>query len=229
MKPVERAAWRAAAGAVVWWLAGGAQAAIYSCIDASGRRLTADRPIAACVDREQRLLNPDGSVRRVIPPTPTADERAEQEAHERRVIAERAALQDAIRRDRNLMARYPQEAAHHKARTKALDDIRSAVQASERRLEALSAERTPLMHETEFYVGKPLPHKLRQELDAIDAATEAQRVLIQNQQAELVRINALFDAELAHLRKLWAGAPAGSLGAPAADAGGSAPKKTASR
>jgi hypothetical protein len=227
MKPVERAALRAAAGAVVWWLAGGAQAAIYSCIDASGRRLTADRPIAACVDREQRLLNPDGSVRRVIPPTPTADERAEQEARERRVLAERAALQDAIRRDRNLMARFPHEAAHQKARTNALDDIRSAVQASERRLEALAAERKPLMHETEFYIGKPLPLELRQQLDAIDAATEAQRVLIQNQQAELVRINSLFDAELAHLRKLWAGAPAGSLGTPAAD--GSAPKKTASR
>jgi hypothetical protein len=29
-----------------------------------------------------------------------------------------------------------------------------------------------------------------------------------------VRINALYDAELARLRKLWAGAPAGSLGPP---------------
>jgi hypothetical protein len=38
-------------------------------------------------------------------------------------------------------------------------------------------------------------------------------VLIQNQQAEIVRINALFDTELARLKQLWAGAPPGSMGA----------------
>ena len=57
-----------------------------------------------------------------------------------------------------------------------------------------------------------MPAKLKQQLDANDATTEAQRTLIQNQQAEVVRINALFDTELARLRKLWAGAPAGSMG-----------------
>src|SRR2546423_15483598 len=93
--------------------AGGAQAAIYSCIDATGKRVTSDRPIAACADREQRELNPDGSVRRVVPPTLTADERAEQEAHERQAAADRAAQQDSIRRDRNLMVRFPNEAAHN--------------------------------------------------------------------------------------------------------------------
>jgi len=111
------------------------------------------------------------------------------------------------------MLRFPTEAAHNKARAAALDDVRAAVQLSEKRLAVLAADRKPLMDEAEFYVGKQLPHKLKQQLDANDAATDAQRALIQNQQAEIVRINALFDVELARLRKLWAGAPAGSLGA----------------
>ena len=54
----------------------GAQAApgqIYSCVDAKGNKLTSHRPIAACADREQRVLNADGSVRQVMPPTPTRD------------------------------------------------------------------------------------------------------------------------------------------------------------
>ena len=34
-------------------------AGIYSCVDAQGRRLTSDRPIPACVNREQRVLNSD--------------------------------------------------------------------------------------------------------------------------------------------------------------------------
>ena len=39
---------------------------------------------------------------------------------------------------------------------------------------------------------------------------------MQTQEAELERINALYDAELGHLRRLWAGARPGSLGAVAA-------------
>lgn len=188
---------------------------IYTCIDASGKRLTSDRPIPECINREQRVLNADGSVKRIVPPTQTADERAEAEAAERRAAAERAAQRDAVRRDRNLMQRFPNEEAHQRAREAALDDVRKALRNSEARLKLLAAERKPLQDETEFYPGQALPPKLKQALDANDAAVEAQRTLIQNQQAEMVRINALFDTELERLKRLWAGAAPGSLGAPA--------------
>jgi hypothetical protein len=208
-----------------------ASAAIYTCVDGSGKKLTSDRPIPECAGRDQRVLNPDGSVKQVLPPTPTADERAEQEARERQAAAERSQQQDAFRRDRNLMARFPNEAAHNKARGAALDDVRAALQLSEKRLAELAADRKPLLDEVEFYKGKQLPLKLRQQLDANDAATEAQGALIQNRRAEIVRINTLYDAELARLKKLWAGAPAGSMGSlPAAPASASAPaKKTAAK
>jgi hypothetical protein len=136
---------------------------------------------------------------------------------------------DAIRRDRNLVARFPNEPAHNKARENALDDVRNSVRVSQERIALLNAERKPLLNESEFYVNKPLPSKLKSALDANDASLDAQKSLIQNQQAEVIRINALYDAELARLRKLWAGAPAGSLGpAPTAPAG-SAPAIHADR
>lgn len=201
---------------------------IYSCVDASGKRLTSDRPIPECSAREQRELNADGSVKRVVPPTMTADERAEAEARERQNAAERAARLDALRRDRNLLARFPNEAAHGKAREAALDDMRKAVKVSENRLAVLAAERKPLVDETEFYVGKPLPPKLKAQIDANDAATEAQRTLLQNQQAEIIRVNALYDAELERLRRLWGGAQPGTLGAlPPVNTPASAPRKSA--
>lgn len=199
-------------GAANLLAAGMAQAAIYTCTDAQGRRLTSDRPIPECMHRDQRVLNPDGSVRRVLPPTPTPEERAEREAREARAAAERAALQDAVRRDRNLMVRYPNQTVHDRAREAALDDATAAVRRSERRIEELAAERKPLLAETEFYVSRRFPPKLKHALEANETAVEAQRVLLQNQQAEIVRINALFDAELARLKQLWAGAPPGSMG-----------------
>jgi len=209
-----------------------AQAAgpIYSCVDANGKRLTSDRPIPECLSREQRVLNADGSTKQIVPPSRTADERAELEARERNEAAERTARLDAIKRDRNLLARFPNEAAHQKAREAALDDLRKAVRVSEDRVVRLAGERKPLMDEAEFYVGKALPAQLKRQLDANDAASDAQRTLIQNQQSELVRVNALYDAELERLRKLWGGVQPGSMGnLPVAAAAASAPRRAASR
>lgn len=184
---------------------------IYTCVDGQGRRLTSDRPIAECTSREQRVLNRDGSVRQVVPPVLTAEERAEREAAERRAELARAAQADAVRRDRNLVARFPNEAAHHKAREAALDTVRLATKATELRVKELAAERKPLLDESEFYKGKPLPARLKQQLDANDAAAAAQRQATTAQALELERINRLYDAELDRLHRLWAGAALGSI------------------
>lgn len=204
--------------------------AIFTCNNAKGQRLTSDRPIAECMDREQRVLNKDGSLRRVMPPSYTSEERAAQDELERKQAAEAAARKDAVRRDRNLLARYPNQATHQRARESALDDMQNAIDGSNRRLVELEAERKPLLDEAEFYKGKPLPIKLKRQLDANDVAMAAQKESVGNQQAELTRINALFDAELVHMKKLWAGAEPGSIGAPPTDPRGTAasvPKQAA--
>jgi hypothetical protein len=187
---------------------------IYTCTTADGRRLTSDRPIPECTSREQRVLNADGSQRATLPPFLSPEERANKDAADRRAAAERLAQLDAIRRDRTLIQRYPTEAAHQVARNAALDDATKSLRISERRIKDLGQERKPLTAEAEFYKGRPLPGKLKQALDANDASVEAQEVLIENQKAEIVRINMRFDTELARLRKLWAGAALGSVPPP---------------
>jgi hypothetical protein len=184
---------------------------IYSC-EVNGKRVTSDRPIPECISRDQRVHNSDGSVREVRPPVPTADERAEMEARQQQEALARAQQREAIRRDRNLLQRFPNEAAHKKAREAALDDVRKSLTLSETRLEALEKERKPLLDETEFYVGRQMPLKLKQAIDANDAATEAQRNLVINQKAEIVRVNKIYDDELERLRRLWGGAQPGSMG-----------------
>ena len=214
--------WVAALAALVWvaasvgtaWAADapGGTPSIYTCTDDKGNRLTSDRPIAECRAKEQRLLNRDGSLRTVVPPTLTAEERAEREANERLAARSRAERADAVRRDKNLTSRFPDEATHRKAREEALDTVRVAIKATEARVRDLASERKPLVEEAEFFKGKTLPGRLRQQLDANDATVEAQRSSAVNQSAELVRINKLYDQELGRLRKLWAGAAPGSLG-----------------
>jgi hypothetical protein len=187
-------------------------AQIYTC-EVNGKRLTSDRPIPECIAKEQRVLNRDGSVKGVIGPNMTADERAAYEAKQAEEARERTSRGEALRRDRNLLQRFPNEAAHHKARELALDDPRKGLKRSEQRLEMLTKERRPLLDEAEFYAGKQMPAKLKQQIDANEASADAQRTLIANQQAEIVRINELYDAELERLKKLWGGAQPGTLGA----------------
>ena len=213
---------------LIWNCAADAQAAgglIYSCVDAAGKHITRDRPIAECTNREQRVLNADGSLREMLSPTRTAEEAAaDDEANKAREI-ERIRQRDAIRRDQNLLQRFPNEAAHRKAREQALEVVRTSLRTSEQRLGVLAKERKPLNDEAEFYVGKPLPFKLKLALDANDASVDAQNSLMQNQRLEAVRIDHNFDEELDRLRRLWAGARPGSLGALASASAPSAPPK----
>ena len=189
---------------------------IFQCVLADGRKVTSDKPIPECMSagKPQRELNKDGSEKAIVEAPPTEDEKAERDRIRRQREAERTAYEIEVRRDRDLLKRFPNEAAHGKAREKALDDVATSVRNSEARIKLLLEERKPLQDEAEFYVGKSLPHKVRLGLDANDAALDAQRSLVQNQQIEVVRINALYDAELARLKKLWAGAAPGTVGPP---------------
>ena len=188
---------------------------IYSCTDANGKRLTSDRPIAECLDREQRLLNRDGSLRTVLPARMSAQERAQQEAHKREWAQAEAAKKDAIRRDRNLLMRYPNASAHSKARQAAMDDLLAGIRQSERRVQELRNERKPLDAEAEFYQGKRLPNMLRSQIEANDAQQQAQLDIIHQQRAEMARLNAIYDAELSRLQQMWSGSAPGALATPA--------------
>jgi membrane-bound lytic murein transglycosylase B len=186
---------------------------IYICTDDQGRRITADRPIRECMDRPQRILNPDGSQRGVRNPPMTAQERAAKEAQERQAAEEAAAKAEAVRRDRNLLSRYRNEDVHRAARESALDPVRLTMDLTETRLAQLRRERRALEEETRAPKSKDHAATLKLQLEANEAAAAAQRENTASQRTELDRINRIYDVELERLKRLWAGESAGSMGA----------------
>src|SRR5436190_5747543 len=120
----------------------------------NGKKVTSDRPIPECVHKEQRELNPDGSLKRLIPPTPTADEVAAKEEKDREAKLEVAARSEAVRRDRNTMQLFPDEAAHRKAREKALDELRLSAKITTVRIAELLTEQEKNDLEKQFYVNE---------------------------------------------------------------------------
>lgn len=181
---------------------------VYSCVDAQGRRLTADRPILECLDREQSERDASGAVRRKRGPVPTpaeqaaADERAQQQALERRRI------DDERRKLRALAVRYPDRAAHDRARDAALQAMDQQIHSAQAHLAELQAQRQKLEQELEFYrqdLAKA-PAALRHQIEQNRAHIAGQQRVIESEQAEKNRVKARFEEEQARLRPWWPGA-----------------------
>lgn len=183
----------------------GASGSIYTCVDRNGRRLTADRPIPECLDREQRELSPSGTTRRQIGPSLTEIERTALEAQRRKEAEERARVVEERRRERVLVARYPDKAAHDVERAAAIQLVDDVTATAEKRITELQAERKKLDVEMEFYKKDPnkAPMTLRRKMAENEEIVAEQQRFIAGQDQEKRRVHARFDTELAQLRKLW--------------------------
>jgi hypothetical protein len=180
--------------------------AIFTCVDAKGRRLTADRPIAECLDREQKELNASGTLKRKIGPTLTAEERAAEEEKARVAAEERNRQLEEKKRDRALLTRYPNRATHDAEREKALASVDDAIVAARKGVVELIEQRRRQNVELEFYKRDPakIPATLRRQVEETEQHIAAQQRFIDNQDSEKKRVNARFDEELVILRQLWA-------------------------
>ena len=180
---------------------------IYTCVDSKGRRLTSDRPIIECLDREQRVLGNTGTTKRVVPPSYTADERARMDAERRKEQEAQARLAEEKRRDKALLIRYPNKAVHDKERTDALLQIDDVMQAVSKRLVVLQQDRKQIDAELEFYKGdaSKAPPWLKRQIEDNEQQVKVQRRFLDDQQQEKQRISLRFDEELGKLRQLWDG------------------------
>jgi len=199
-----------AIAAALWLMAWSAQAqnsqSIYTCTDSKGRRITSDRPIVDCLDREQQRLGRTGTVREVIPPSYTREEREKVEAKRRAEQEEQARIQEERRRDRALLIRYPNQAVHDKERQEALAQIDEVIAAVHKREAALVEQRKGIAQELEFYQGdlSKAPPWLRRKVDDNEKQMDVQKRFLADQAQEKQRVNARFDEELGKLRQLWA-------------------------
>lgn len=179
---------------------------IYTCVDAKGRKITSDRPIPDCLDRAQQELSPQGTVKRVLGPTLTAQERAVQDEKEKAALELRLQAQEEKRRDKAILARYPNPAAHDKERSQVLEQIDEVIKSAVKRTVELAEQRVAINAEYEFYKKSPdkAPPALKRRLDENDNNIAVQHRFIVEQDAGKRRINQRFDEELGKLKALWA-------------------------
>nr|WP_315188739.1 DUF4124 domain-containing protein [uncultured Albidiferax sp.] len=181
---------------------------IFTCTDSRGKKITSDRPISECLDREQKELNPSGTVKRSVGPNLTAQEVSALEARDKKEAEDRARVNEERRRSRALLTRYQNQAAHDTERASALTQVDAVIQTANKRMAELAVQRKALDSELEFYKTDPskAPAYLKRRVTEFQDNLVAQQRFIANQQLEKKRVNDRFDEELARLKPLWAGA-----------------------
>ena len=211
----KRFLWVSCVAVVLCGLLGRADAqSIYTCVDDQGRKLTSDRPIEACMDRNQRELNPSGTVRRVLTPPPPPKSRAQLLAEEKAESEARIRLAVQNREERALRILYPDRASHDNARAAALAKMGDAIKAATLRVRELTDQREAIGIELDFYKNSPgkVPPAIKRRVDETDVELAAQKRLIVDKEAEKLRLIERFDAESVKLHPRWA--LAGTTAAP---------------
>ena len=205
---------------------------IYTCVDGKGRKITSDRPILECIDRSQTEITPSGTVKRVLGPSLTAQERAAFEEKERLAAEERFREAEDKRRDRALVLRYPSREVHDKERRLALEQVDEVIKAATKRTVELAEQRKAINLAMEFYAKDPsrAPAPLKRRVDENDSSVAVQKRFIADQDTEKTRVNTRFDEELVKLKQLWllrAAPAAATAGIPAAAATAASAAKAA--
>lgn len=179
-----------------------ARAQLYICTLRSGRTLTGDMPPRECQDVPIRELNPDGSVRRVIEPPLTPEEKRKREQEEKERHERERLAQEQHRRDRALLETYASEDEIESSRDRTLAERQRLIDRANQQLKEFKVDRKRLDDESEFYVKRQLPDKLKAAIQANTALQEQQRHAIEDIRADMQRINERYDAQLRRFREL---------------------------
>lgn len=179
-----------------------ARAQLYVCTDARGRTITGDRPPPECADRSVRELRSDGSVRRVIEPPLTPEQKAARDAEAKRQREEAEKQRAQMRRDLALLETYASETEIEETRNRALGSRQQLIDRAVQRLAEHQREKKKLDNEAEFYAKRQMPDKLKRAFDANATLTRSEQKIIDDVRADMDRVNGRFDAELKRWREL---------------------------
>ena len=182
-----------------------AVAEVYVCIDKNGRRLTSDRPIAECLDRPQRVLHPNG-VEQMLMPKKTMAERMAAEEEVKAQARKRAQEIEAIRADRILRARFPDEESIEVHRAYTISQIERRWQATLEEQAGLESRRKVLTERARArrLEGKPPEFTETKEAAEIEKRSDQIRLQVEKARDEISEANKKIDVDLKRLREMWA-------------------------
>jgi hypothetical protein len=167
---------------------------MYKCVDAKGKTYYTQIPPPECLGRDTQELNKAGILKKSERPPSPAEIRAREEASKKKAEGDEKAREER-RRAQALLATYPSERDIEDARARALKEAQAAIVETEKRVANAHKRKKELESEKEFFVKKPLPAKLKQEISNNEIDIKNQTALLEAKKKEIGAINAKYDDE----------------------------------
>jgi Domain of unknown function (DUF4124) len=185
---------------------------MYKCVDAKGKVYYTQLPPAECVGRASEELNKQGSVVKRNEAPLTAEQKAkieaDRQAERKRKLDEEQHLKEERRQSMALLNTYSSEKDIEEARARALKDNDAAIAEIERRIQVALKRQKGLSAEKDFYVNKPLPKKLEEDIQNIEIELKSQNELLDARRKQASTINAKYDEDKRRYVELTRGKPA---------------------
>jgi len=182
-----------------------AQERMYKCVDARGKVYYTQVPPPECLGRDTQELNKSGTLIRKNPAALSPAQAQAREAERKKKIEDEERSKEDRRKNLALLNTYSSEKDIEDARTRALKEAQGAIEDTERVIAGARKRRQELETEKEFYVKKPMPFKLKQEITNNEIEIKNQTSLLDAKRKEISTINAKYDEDKRRYVELTSG------------------------
>lgn len=168
---------------------------MYKCVDARGKTYYTQVPPPECLGRDTQELDKSGTLIRKSP-TPTAltpEQEKAREAERKKKLEDEERSKEERRKNTALLNTYSSEKEIEDARGRALKEAQAAIADTEKRIAEAQKRKKELESEKEFYVKKPMPAKLTQDITNNEIDIKNQTELLDAKKKEIGIINAKYD------------------------------------
>ena len=192
-----------------------AQSHMYKCKDSKGKTYYTQTPPAECLGKEMDELSTQGRVLKKREGALTPEQLAAREAEEKRKKEEEALAREEKRKNQALLNTYSSEKDIEDGRQRALKQSEQAAKEIEKRIAETQKRATALAAEKEFYLKKPMPKKLQDDIKNNDIDLKTQEEALAAKKKELGEINAKYDEDKRRYLQLTGAKPKAAVPAPA--------------
>jgi hypothetical protein len=182
---------------------------MYRWVDEKGKVQYTDRPPVESAGRPSSTLTTQGQVLKKNEGALSPEQQEARDAERKRVRDEEAAAREERRKNMALLSTYPSEKDIDEARARALKQGDEAIKATEKRLDAAKKRQVDFDAEKEFYLKKPMPPKLTQDIKNNELELKNQTELLSVKKKELDTVNAKYDEDKRRYLELTKGSKGG--------------------
>ena len=174
-----------------------AQQRMYKCVDARGKVYYTQVPPPECLGRDTQELDKSGTPMRKsqTPAALTPEQQKAREAGLKKKLEQEERSKEERRKNTALLNTYSSEKDIDDARARALKEAELAIAETEKRIAGAQKRRKELESEKEFYVKKPMPLRLKQDIANNEIEIKNQTELLDAKKKEISIINARYDSD----------------------------------